>query len=136
MNIIIIEDEIKAAKSLSDLITSSRPAYKIIAQLPSIERVVTYFSQHAQPDLLFMDIHLADGLCFEIFKTIKFNCPIIFCTAYGQYAMEAIKANGIDYVLKPFSREDILGAIEKVESFKNFFQQNSLPDWNALINKI
>jgi DNA-binding LytR/AlgR family response regulator len=137
MNIIIIEDEIKAAKSLSDLIASIRPGYKVIAQLQSIERVVAYFSQNAEPDLIFMDIHLADGLCFEIFRTIKFKCPIIFCTAYGQYAMEAIKANGIDYVLKPFSREDILGAIEKVENFKNFFQQqNILPDWNALINKI
>jgi DNA-binding LytR/AlgR family response regulator len=136
MNIIIIEDEHKAAKSLTDMITSLRPTYKIKAQLQSIERVVAYFSQNEVPDLLFMDIHLADGLCFEIFKTVKLHCPIIFCSTYGQYAMDAIKVNGIDYLVKPFSREDILSALEKVENFKNFFQQNSQPDWNALISRV
>ncbi len=136
MNILIIEDELKASKSLADLITSLRPTYKIIAQLQSIERAVAYFSENKEPDLVFLDIELADGLSFEIFKTIKLHCPIIFCTAYGQYAMDAIKANGIDYVLKPFSRQDIQTALEKVESFKNFFQQEAVPDWNALMSKI
>jgi len=136
MNIIIIEDELKAAKSLADLITTLRPSYTIIAQLQSIERAVAYFSENKEPDLVFLDIELADGLSFEIFKTVKLHCPIIFCTAYGQYAMEAIKANGIDYVLKPFSRQDIQTALEKVESFKNFFQQASVPDWGALMSKI
>jgi two-component system response regulator LytT len=136
MNIIIIEDEIKAAKSLTDLITTLRPSYKVIAQLQSIERAIAYFSEHKEPDLLFLDIELADGLSFEIFKTVRLHCPIVFCTAYGQYAMEAIKANGIDYVLKPFSRQDILAALEKVEGFKNFFQQAPVPDWNALMSKI
>jgi len=136
MNIVIIEDELKAAKSLADLITALRPSYKIIAQLQSIESAVAYFSGNKEPDLVFLDIELADGQSFEIFKTITLRCPIIFCTAYGQYAMEAIKANGIDYVLKPFSRQDILNALEKVEGFKNFFQQESVPDWNALMSKI
>lgn len=136
MNILIIEDELKASKSLADLITTLRPAYKIIAQLQSIERAVAYFSENKEPDLVFLDIELADGLSFEIFKTVKLHCPIIFCTAYGQYAMDAIKANGIDYVLKPFSRQDIQTALEKVESFKNFFQQEAVPDWNALMSKI
>lgn len=136
MNILIIEDELKAAKSLADLITTLRPTYKIIAQLQSIERAVAYFSENKEPDLVFLDIELADGLSFEIFKTVKLHCPIIFCTAYGQYAMDAIKANGIDYVLKPFSRQDIQTALEKVESFKNFFQQEAVPDWNALMSKI
>jgi DNA-binding LytR/AlgR family response regulator len=136
MNILIIEDELKAAKSLADLITALRPTYKIIAQLQSIERAVAYFSENKEPDLVFLDIELADGLSFEIFKTVKLHCPIIFCTAYGQYAMDAIKANGIDYVLKPFSRQDIQTALEKVESFKNFFQQEAVPDWNALMSKI
>jgi len=136
MNIIIIEDELKAAKSLADLITTLRPSYTIIAQLQSIERAVAYFSENKEPDLVFLDIELADGLSFEIFKTVRLRCPIIFCTAYGQYAMEAIKANGIDYVLKPFSRQDIQAALEKVEGFKNFFQQEAVPDWNALMSKI
>jgi DNA-binding LytR/AlgR family response regulator len=136
MKILIIEDELKAAKSLADLITTLRPSYQIVAQLQSIERSIAYFSENKEPDLVFMDIELADGLCFEIFKTIKLHCPIIFCTAYGQYAMEAIKVNGIDYVLKPFSRQDIETALTKVESFKNFFQQETVPDWNALMSKI
>lgn len=136
MKIIIIEDEIKAAKSLENLIAKIRPEARVIAQLQSIESSVDYLSNHGEPDLIFMDIQLSDGLSFEIFKTVKVRCPIIFCTAYGEYAMDAIKANGIDYLLKPFSREDLLAAFEKVESFKNFFQQNPLPDLGRILEKI
>lgn len=135
MEIIIIEDEIKAAKSLANLITKLRPAAKIKAQLQSIESAVGYFSENEEPDLIFMDIQLSDGLCFEIFKTVKLHCPIVFCTAYGEYAMDAIKANGIDYLLKPFSKEDLNEAFDKVDNFKNFFQQNTQPDLNELLKK-
>lgn len=136
MKIIIIEDELKAAKSLANLIAKIRPAAKIIAQLQSIETTVDYFSQHGQPDLIFMDIQLSDGLSFEIFKSVKINCPIVFCTAYGEYAMDAIKANGIDYLLKPFSEDDLRHTFEKVENFKNFFQQNTQPDLDTLLKKV
>lgn len=136
MKIIIIEDELKAAKSLANLISKIRPAAKVIAQLQSIESSVDYLSQNKEPDLIFMDIQLSDGLCFEIFKAVKINCPIVFCTAYGEYSMNAIKANGIDYLLKPFSKEDLEEAFEKVENFKNFFQQNTQPDLDGLLKKI
>lgn len=136
MKIVIIEDEIKAAKSLAAMISKLRPAAKIMAQLQSIECAVNYFSENEEPDLIFMDIQLSDGLCFEIFKTVKINCPIVFCTAYGEYAMDAIKANGIDYLLKPFSKEELQEALEKVDNFKNFFQQNSLPDLDGLLKKV
>ena len=136
MKIIIIEDELKAAKSLANLVLKLRPAAKIVAQLQSIESSVDYLSQNEQPDLIFMDIQLSDGLSFEIFKSVKIHCPIIFCTAYGEYAMDAIKANGIDYLLKPFSEEDLLAAFEKVENFKNFFQQNTQPDLDGLLKRI
>jgi len=136
MKIVIIEDELKAAKSLANLITKLRPAATITAQLQSIESAVEYLSHHDQPDLLFMDIQLSDGLSFEIFKAVKIKCPVVFCTAYGEYAMEAIKANGIDYLLKPFSQEDLQAAFEKVENFKNFFQQNPQPDMDGLLKKI
>ena len=136
MNIIIIEDELKAAKSLANLITKLRPAAKIIAQLQSIEGAVEYLSENEQPDLIFMDIQLSDGLSFEIFKSVEIRCPVIFCTAYGEYAMDAIKANGIDYLLKPFSQDDLQAAFEKVDSFKNFFQQNTQPDLDGLLKRI
>jgi DNA-binding LytR/AlgR family response regulator len=136
MKIIIIEDELKAAKSLANLVLKLRPVAKIVAQLQSIESSVDYLSQNEQPDLIFMDIQLSDGLSFEIFKSVKINCPVIFCTAYGEYAMDAIKANGIDYLLKPFSEEDLQAAIVKVENFKNFFQQNTRPDLDGLLKKI
>jgi two-component system response regulator LytT len=136
MKIIIIEDEIKAAKSLANLIVKLRPAAQIAAQLQSIENAVDYLSENEEPDLIFMDIQLSDGLSFEIFKSVEIHCPIIFCTAYGEYAMDAIKANGIDYLLKPFSEADLQLAFEKVENFKNFFQQNTQPDLDGLLKKI
>ena len=136
MKIVIIEDEIKAAKSLANLITKIRPAAKITAQLQSIESAVSYLSENEQPDLIFMDIQLSDGLSFEIFKSVKINCPIVFCTAYGEYTMDAIKANGIDYILKPFSEKELTDAFEKVENFKNFFQQNTRPDLDELLKKL
>lgn len=136
MKIIIIEDELKAAKSLANMISKLRPAATVTAQLQSIESAISYFSEHEQPDLIFMDIQLSDGLSFEILKSVKIQCPIIFCTAYGEYSMDAIKANGIDYLLKPFSKEELNAAFEKVESFKNFFQQHSQPDLDGLLKKI
>jgi two-component system response regulator LytT len=136
MKIVIIEDEVKAAKSLENLILKIRPAAQVVAKLQSIEGAVDYLSANEQPDLIFMDIQLSDGLSFEIFKSVEIRCPVVFCTAYGEYAMDAIKANGIDYLLKPFSQDDLQAAFEKVESFKNFFQQNTQPDLDGLLKRI
>lgn len=136
MKIVIIEDEVKAAKSLASLITQIKPDAEIVANLQSIESAVNYLSQNAAPDLIFMDIQLSDGVSFEIFKAVKINCPVVFCTAYGEYAMDAIKANGIDYILKPFSKEQLEQAFEKVDNFKNFFQQNTQPNLDELIKRL
>jgi len=136
MKIIIIEDELKAAKSLASMISILRPSATVEAFLQSIEGAVDYLSQNEEPDLIFMDIQLSDGLSFEILKVVKIHCPIIFCTAYGEYTLDAIKANGIDYLLKPFSNEELQTAFEKVESFRNFFQQNKQPDLECLLKKI
>ena len=138
MNIIIIEDELKTARSLENIITELRPQVKIVAQPQSIESSVTYLSENKQPDLIFMDIQLADGLCFEIFKSVKIACPIIFCTAFDEYSLEAFKANSVDYILKPFSKTDIADALKKVDELKNFFQQSisTTTDFSSLINQI
>jgi DNA-binding LytR/AlgR family response regulator len=136
MNIIIIEDEIKASKSLAAMIAEIRPESKILAQIQSIESAVTYFSENPQPELIFMDVQLADGLCFEIFKEVKITAPVIFCTAFDEYSLEAFKANGIDYVVKPISKDNIITAFKKVDEFKNFFQQSLVPNINGLLTKL
>jgi DNA-binding LytR/AlgR family response regulator len=137
MKILIVEDELKAAKSLAALITSLRPNAVIVGQLQSVERAIDYLTHNPQPELIFMDIQLADGLCFEIFKAVRVQCPVVFCTAFGEYTMDAIKANGIDYLLKPFSRQDLQLAFEKVENFRNFFQQHGQQlDLEGLLKKI
>ncbi|PTR01397.1 LytTR family two component transcriptional regulator [Mucilaginibacter yixingensis] len=136
MNIIIIEDELRTAKSLENIILGLRPEAKIIGQYQSVERSVEALSGSLQPDLIFMDIQLADGLSFEIFKSVKITCPVVFCTAFDEYSLEAFKRNGVDYVLKPFSKEDIQEAFRKVDELKNFFQQKVVPDLGDLLSKL
>ncbi|MCX2480278.1 LytTR family DNA-binding domain-containing protein [Pedobacter sp. MC2016-15] len=136
MNIVIIEDEIKTAKSLENMILSLRPDARITGQYQSIESSVEALKANAQPDLIFMDIQLADGLSFEIFKAVKITCPVVFCTAFDEYSLEAFKRNGVDYVVKPFSKDDIKNAFAKVDELKNFFQQQVVPDLGDLLAKL
>lgn len=136
MNIIIIEDEFRAAKSLQNLISDIKPDSKILGVYDSIETSIEALSADIKPDLIFMDIQLSDGLSFEIFKAVEITCPVVFCTAYDQYMLDAFKSKGVDYVLKPFSREDIQEAFKKVDGLKKFFQKNELPDLSALLQKI
>ena len=136
MNIIIIEDEFRAAKSLQNLVLDLKPDAKILGVYDSIEMSVEALSKDMKPDLIFMDIHLSDGLSFEIFKQIEITCPVVFCTAFDQYMLDAFKSKGVDYVLKPFSREDIAEALRKVDELKKFFQKNELPDLEALLKNI
>ncbi len=137
MTIIIIEDEVKTAKALGQLILSIRPDAQILSYIQSIDGAVSYLLENDQPDLIFMDIQLADGLSFEIFKNVEVLSPVIFCTAFDDYAIEAFKSNGIDYVLKPFSRESIAQAIKKAGELKNFFQRNkkAMPDFDYLLTR-
>lgn len=137
MEILIIEDELKTARALARLITAAEPDSRIVKTIQSVQSAVD-FLQETQPDLIFMDVQLADGLCFEIFNRIRVNVPVIFCTAFDDYMMEAFKANGVDYVLKPFSAETIAAALSKVRNLKNFFQQtgNALGNFSQLIEKL
>lgn len=113
MNVIIIEDEYLMADDLEEVITSCDPSIKVIAKLASVREAVDFFSNNPLPDLFFSDIQLPDGLSFEIFESIRSNVPVIFCTAYNEYALEAFKANGIDYILKPFNNESINTTLKK-----------------------
>lgn len=117
MNVVILEDESRAANYLERLILKVAPEMKVIAKLESVRDAVSYLTSHTQTDLIFSDVQLADGLSFEIFKIVTVKCPIIFTTAYDHYAIEAFKTNGIDYLLKPIEEERLMQAIEKTKLF-------------------
>ena len=114
MNALIIEDEELAARNLTNILKEIGNI-KTIAILESIADTVEWFEVNDLPDLVFMDIHLADGSAFEIFKMIRIDCPIIFTTAYDEYALQAFKVNSIDYLLKPIALADLKKALDKRE---------------------
>ncbi|MFD2203890.1 LytR/AlgR family response regulator transcription factor [Shivajiella indica] len=118
MKILIIEDERPAATRLKQLILDILPEAKIDGNLESITAATEWLMANAEPDLIFCDIQLADGLSFEIFNRVKVTAPIIFTTAFDQYAIKAFKLNSIDYLLKPIGTKELTNAIEKFKSFK------------------
>jgi DNA-binding LytR/AlgR family response regulator len=119
MKILIVEDEPLAAAQLAALIAGIAPDAKILAVCDTIESTLKWLSENEAPDLAFFDIHLGDGLSFEIFKRTQTQMPIIFTTAYDQYALQAFKVNSIDYLLKPIVREELQLAIEKFNRSKS-----------------
>ncbi len=113
MKALIIEDEALIAKKLQSKIENIASDINIIAVLPSLKTAKNWFMQNAEPDLIFMDIQLCDGVSFELFDIYKLSCPVIFITAYDEYALRAFKVNGIDYLLKPVDEEALKKAIDK-----------------------
>ena len=132
MNILIVEDETAAAVNLKAILKSIDPSFNIITVLESIEEGVEYFEDKSQPtpDLVFMDIHLADGESFRIFDSVDITAPIIFTTAYDEYALRAFKVNSIDYLLKPIKVDDVRRAIEKLTRLSG----NERTNYNSRIN--
>lgn len=116
MKALIIEDEVLAAQSLQKLISEVAPDTEIIGVLQSIEESVAWFGENTMPDLVFMDIHLADGSSFAIFEQVQITCPIIFTTAYDEYALKAFEVSSIDYILKPINRNDLTRAMNKFKA--------------------
>ena len=133
MRILLIEDEIPAAKRLSNLLKEMEPSTIILDTIDSVETAVKWLKIHAEPDLIFMDIHLADGNSFLIFEQIELKCPIIFATAYDEYAIKAFKVNSIDYLLKPIDKTELQSALTK---FKNSRNTNETLDFKQLISSI
>ena len=113
MKALIIEDEIMAAKTLKKLLGEVSPDTEVIGVLESVEDSVDWISQHPMPDLMFMDIHLADGSSFAIFERVTVTCPVIFTTAYDEYALKAFEVNSVDYLLKPISKQALVHALQK-----------------------
>lgn len=121
MQVIIVEDEKLAADRLVTLLSNYDPSIKVVACFESVEETVNYLSQHTHPDLLLLDIHLSDGHSFEIFKQISYNKPVIFTTAFDQYALEAFRIFSIDYILKPVTQLSLASAINKLKSLSQNF---------------
>ena len=113
MKVIIVEDEPLAADRLNDLILQYDPEIEVITKFQSVKNTVNWFNEGHPVDLAFFDIQLSDGLSFEIFDNTLVSCPVIFTTAFNEYAIKAFKVNSIDYLLKPFDLEDITKAINK-----------------------
>lgn len=114
MKAIIIEDESLIADEMKATVAGVAPDVEVLQVLPSLKSARKWLMQNAEPDLLFMDIKLGDGLSFELFSQFDLKCPVIFCTAYEEYAIRAFKVNGVDYLLKPVQEDDLEKAIGKV----------------------
>ena len=119
MRLLIIEDEPRAANQLQQMLKKSGHVYELLDTIDSVEEAVSWFKENDHPDLVFMDIQLADGLSFEIFQNVKVEVPIIFTTAFDQYAIRAFKVNSIDYLLKPIQEDDLESALKKFKKSTN-----------------
>ncbi|MCD8101576.1 MAG: LytTR family DNA-binding domain-containing protein [Alistipes sp.] len=119
MKALIIEDEHLPARRLEKLLRELRPGAEVLAVLQTVDESVEWFAANAAPDIVFMDIHLADGLSFSIFEEARVECPIIFTTAYDQYALKTFEVNSVDYLLKPVRREDLERALNKLDFLSN-----------------
>src|SRR4051812_36155077 len=113
MNILIIEDEEPAALRLKKLIAEIEPESKILDVIVSVRSAVEWLSTHPAPDIILLDINLADGSSFEIFSQLDIDTPIIFITAFDEYAIQAFKVNSIEYLLKPVKKEELVSAFNK-----------------------
>lgn len=120
---VIIEDEVVAAENLERLVTSIDKDINIIAVLQTVEESVEWFKENEHPDIVFMDIHLADGESFAIFNETEIRSPIIFTTAYDEYALKAFDVNSVDYLLKPINARSLNRALKKLEKIS--FQDNN-----------
>lgn len=136
MNVVIVEDEKLAAKRLEQLLNKTHPELEVIAKLSTVKRTIDWFKNNSSPDLLFLDIQLSDGLSFEIFEHITIDCPIIFTTAYDEYALQAFKVNSIDYLLKPVDEEDIEVAINKLNQLQKIGNNTKSASIDQLANAI
>ena len=118
MNTIIIEDESLSARRLKSLLAEIDPFIIVEQILDSIDVSVNWLRKNQHPTIIFMDVQLSDGLCFEIFKQVDVHVPVIFTTAYDEYALQAFKVNSIDYLLKPIDEDDLRRSLQKLNGLK------------------
>ncbi|MCK5281757.1 MAG: response regulator transcription factor [Cyclobacteriaceae bacterium] len=135
MNVLIIEDEHLAASKLEKMLSEIDHEIQVMARLESVLDSINWLNENEKPDLIFMDIQLDDGICFEIFDSVKIETPIIFTTAYDEYAIKAFQVNSVDYLLKPIEEQALSKALGKYKSIYqvNQFQNDKL---NILYDQI
>lgn len=132
MKVLIFEDETLAADKLEATLKELQPDIQVVSRIKSITSAVEWLESNPHPDLIISDIRLLDGLCFEIFAKVKVEKPVIFTTAYDQYAIRAFEVNSIDYLLKPVQKEKLQAALAKMQISK----EPPLPDYNEVLNFI
>jgi DNA-binding LytR/AlgR family response regulator len=136
MRVLVIEDEKSAAKRLQALLSDINPGIDIIGIIDTVKGTVEWLRKNAAPDLLFLDIQLADGLSFDIFEQIEISCPIIFTTAYDQYALRAFEVYSIDYLLKPIDKEKLLRSLDKFKKIAEGSNSKASVDLATLQNAL
>ena len=114
MKALIIEDEKAAVRNLQAVLSRVAPEMEVIEVIDSVADALDWFATHPLPELAFVAIHLADGSAFELFEKVEIRCPVIFTTAYDEYALRAFKVNSIDYLLKPIGEEEMRAALSKL----------------------
>lgn len=137
MKVVIVEDELAASDNLTYLLQVVDADIKVVEVLDSVKSAVAYFKKPYDAELIFMDIHLADGISFEIFENVNITTPIIFTTAYDQYALRAFKVNSIDYLLKPIDEDELMDAIDKLKNHvkEPLIAENQIKGLLSLISK-
>ena len=136
MKILIVEDEPFAQDELKRLLFNINPEFEILDMIDTVEDTVEWLENNDPPDLIFLDIQLADGISFEIFNNTEVTAPVIFTTAYDEYAVRAFRVNSIDYLLKPIKQEDLTTALNKLESLQNQFQKGNDDGMNITKNQL
>lgn len=137
MKIAIFEDERYNLRLLEGMIRALRPGWEVVQTFESVKGSVAWLRENPHPSLFFMDIQLADGLCFSIFDQVEVKAVVIFTTAYDEYALRAFQVNSIDYLLKPFKEKDLLAAIEKFERFRELLPAGSSGhDYSGIVEDI
>jgi two-component system response regulator LytT len=127
MNILIIEDEAKTARELKTTVERIDADLHVVAIVPSVKRGIDWLRTQPAPQLILSDIHLSDGLSFEIFHNVQTPCPVIFCTAFDHYAIRAFNANGIDYLLKPIDEDKLAKSLQKYSQLQQLFKGSDTP---------
>lgn len=130
MKVLIVEDEVLAAKKLTKTLATVDESAEVIGVSDSIQGTVEWLNSHPAPDLILMDIELADGQSFEIFGLTEVKSPVIFTTSYDEFALQAFKVNSIDYLLKPVQKEDLEAALNKFKQLKTIYKEEKKDDVN------
>ncbi|EMR01248.1 LytR/AlgR family response regulator transcription factor [Cesiribacter andamanensis] len=138
MNVLIVEDESLAARRLQKMVQELEPSAQVLTVLDSVAATVHWLQQHSMPDLLLLDIELVDGQSFEIFSQTEVRCPVIFTTAYDEYALRAFKVHSIDYLLKPIQEKELQQSLQKFRQLARAYAaaEQPIPSLTSLLEAL